>query len=114
MVANGTPSLDLIFGALADPTRRSILERLSRGEASITELTERFEISQPAISRHVKVLERAGLVERSRRAQLRPCTLRPEPLAAAARWIGGYVDFHEASYDNLATYLEGLQPPSDD
>jgi DNA-binding transcriptional ArsR family regulator len=80
--------LTLVFGALADPTRRQIVDRLSRGEATVTELAEPLPISMPAVSRHLKVLERAGLIDRGRDAQWRPSRLRPEPLGDAVDWIG--------------------------
>src|SRR6188472_3480352 len=87
--------LDLTFAALADPTRRAILARLAGGEASVTELAEPFAMSQPAISKHLKVLERAGLVSRSRDAQRRPCKIVAEPLAEATRWLARYRDLWE-------------------
>ncbi len=101
--------LDLIFGALADPTRRAILARLADGEASVTELVEPFPLSQPAISKHLKVLERAGLVSRGRDAQFRPCRLNAAPLAGAAAWLGDYRRFWDASFDNLERYVKELQ-----
>lgn len=84
------PDLDLIFAALADPTRRAILSRLATGEAGVMEIAEPFAMSQPAVSRHLKVLEAAGLIERRRDAQRRPCRLVPEPLREASRWLEGY------------------------
>ena len=101
--------LDSTFAALADPTRRAILTRLASGEASVTELAEPFEVSLPAISKHLKVLERAGLIERSRHAQWRPCRLRATPLAEAATWVEQYRRFWEASLDRLDDYLRELQ-----
>lgn len=97
--------LDATFAALADPTRRAILARLSRGEASVKELAEPFAMTQPAISKHLKVLERAGLVERGRDAQRRPCRLVAEPMRAATEWLGGYRRFWEESYDRLDQVL---------
>jgi DNA-binding transcriptional ArsR family regulator len=97
--------LDATFAALADPTRRAILERLARGEASVKELAEPFAMTQPAISKHLKVLERAGLVERGRDAQRRPCRLVAEPMRAAAGWLGDYRRFWTESYDRLEDLL---------
>src|SRR5215211_6449159 len=94
-------SLNSTFAALADPTRRAILERLASGEASVTELAEPFEISLPAVSKHLKVLERAGLIARSRKAQWRPCQLDPEPLRAVADWLQAYQQLWEDSFDRL-------------
>ncbi|MDP2342139.1 MAG: metalloregulator ArsR/SmtB family transcription factor [Deltaproteobacteria bacterium] len=101
--------LDLVFSALADPTRRAILSRLAAGEASVTDLVVPFEMSQPAISKHLKVLERAGLVSRGRAAQFRPVRLNPEPLAGAAAWLGDYRKFWEESLSNLEDYVKELQ-----
>jgi DNA-binding transcriptional ArsR family regulator len=101
--------LSTVFGTLADPTRRAILARLAAGEASVTELAEPFRMSLPAISKHLKVLERAGLIVRSRSAQWRPCRLAPEPLKEAADWLDDYRHFWEASLDRLSEYLEELQ-----
>ena len=101
--------LDLTFGALADPTRRAILARLSLGETSVNELAAPFEMSLPAVSRHLKVLEHAGLITRSRDAQWRPCKLKPEQLKSAAEWLEGYRRFWEESFDRLDEYLKGLQ-----
>lgn len=100
-----TAMLDATFAALADPTRRAILARLTRGEASVKELAEPFAMTQPAISKHLKVLERAGLVERGRDAQRRPCRLVAEPMRAATEWLGGYRRFWEESYDRLDQVL---------
>ena len=110
MVAMNTPEMNLnaTFGALADPTRRAILARLSKGDASVLELAEPFDMSQPAISKHLKVLERAGLIARGRDAQRRPCRLEPQRLKQAAEWIGTYRQFWEASYDRLDHYLNEL------
>ena len=97
------------FAALADPTRRAILTRLASGEASVTELAAPFEMSLPAISKHLKVLERAGLVARGREAQWRPCRLEAAPLKDVARWIEHYRRFWEQSFDRLDDYLRELQ-----
>lgn len=101
--------LSMTFAALADPTRRAILARLTAGESSVTELAEPFEISLPAVTKHLQVLERAGLVSRSRHAQWRPCKLEAEPLRAASTWIDEYRQYWEASLDRLDTYLQALQ-----
>jgi len=101
--------LSATFGALADPTRRAILARLSKGHASVLELAEPFDMSQPAISKHLKVLERAGLIARGRDAQRRPCHLEPQRLKQAADWLGTYREFWEASYNRLDQYLQELQ-----
>jgi DNA-binding transcriptional ArsR family regulator len=100
--------LDATFAALADPTRRAILARLASGEASVTELAEPFSISQPAISKHLKVLERAGLISRGREAQLRPRRLEPKPLAEASQWLEDYRRFWEATFQRLDALLEEL------
>jgi len=101
--------LSALFGALADPTRRAILARLAEGEASVNELAEPFAISLPAISRHLKVLERAGLIERGRNAQYRPCRIRPEGLATASGWLDGYRQLWEDRFGQLDEYLKRLQ-----
>ncbi len=103
------PDLNVTFSALADPTRRAILARLAAGESSVTELAEPFEMSLPAISKHLKVLERAGLIARSRTAQWRPCRLEAGPLKDAADWLEHYRRFWEESFDRLAKYLRELQ-----
>jgi DNA-binding transcriptional ArsR family regulator len=97
------------FAALADPTRRAILARLALGETSVTELAAPFEISMPAVSRHLKVLERAGLISRGREAQWRPCKLNPKPLKGAAEWLEEYRQFWEQSFDRLEEYLKTMQ-----
>lgn len=102
-------SLDATFAALADPTRRAILRRLADGEASVTELAMPFSMSQPAISKHVKVLERAGLVSRGRDAQRRPVRLEAEPLAEANQWLEEYRQIWERNYGRLDALLDGLQ-----
>jgi DNA-binding transcriptional ArsR family regulator len=97
------------FAALADPTRRAILARLALGETSVTDLAAPFEMSMPAVSRHLKVLEKAGLIARGREAQWRPCKLKPEPLKQAADWLDEYRRFWEESFDRLDEYLKALQ-----
>ena len=101
--------LDAVFGALADPTRRAILTRLTQGEASVAELAKPFTVSQPAISRHLRVLERAGLISRSRRATARLSHLEAEPLKEATVWLAGYREFWEESYERLDELLATLQ-----
>jgi DNA-binding transcriptional ArsR family regulator len=101
--------LSATFSALADPTRRAILARLAKGQASVTELAQPFDMTMPAISKHLKVLERAGLVERGREAQYRPCTLNGRPLKDADEWIERYRRFWEQSLDRLDAYLRELQ-----
>jgi DNA-binding transcriptional ArsR family regulator len=101
--------LSTTFAALADPTRRAILARLALGETSVTELAQPFEMSLPAISKHLKVLERAGLVARGREAQWRPCKLAPEPLRGVADWVTQYRQFWESSLDRLEDYLREFQ-----
>jgi DNA-binding transcriptional ArsR family regulator len=108
-VATPTDQLDRTFGALADPTRRAILARLMAGEASVTELAEPFEMSLPAVSKHLKVLERAGLIARGRERQWRPARLEAGPLREVAEWTERYRRFWEESYDRLDEYLEELQ-----
>lgn len=97
------------FAALADPTRRAILARLAGGERSVGELAAPFDMTLPAITKHLHVLERAGLITRGRRAQFRPCTLRAEPLRLAADWVAHYRKFWEQSFDRLDAYLAELQ-----
>ncbi len=103
-------SLTAVFAALADPTRRAILERLEHGELNVTELAEPFAMTQPAISKHLKVLESAGLISRSRIAQSRLCHLEPAPLQEAAAWVEHYRQFWEDSFARLDDYLVELQP----
>ena len=98
--------LSQLFAALADPTRRAILARLSEGEATVNELAEPFDITLPAISKHLKVLEKAGLIERTRSAQYRPCRLQAAPLKEVADWIGYYQQYWEESFDRLDAYLK--------
>jgi DNA-binding transcriptional ArsR family regulator len=109
MVKYMQPNLDATFAALADPTRRAILARLAHGETSVTELAEPFAMSMPAISKHLKVLEKAGLIDRGRDAQTRPARLNPTALKSAADWIGEYRQFWEQSFDRLDAYLQQLQ-----
>jgi DNA-binding transcriptional ArsR family regulator len=97
------------FAALADPTRRAILADLTTGTKTVTELAEPFEVTLPAITKHLKVLERAGLIERSRVAQYRPCTLHAEPLAELDQWLEQYRRFFEESFERLDDYLKHLQ-----
>ncbi len=101
--------LDATFAALADPTRRAILARLASGEASVTELAEPFAMTQPAISKHLKVLERAGLISRGRDAQRRPCRLEAKRLAEANRWLENYRQFWEGSFARLDALLDDLK-----
>jgi DNA-binding transcriptional ArsR family regulator len=101
--------LDAVFAALADPTRRAILSRLAGGEASVNEIAAPFEISQPAVSRHLKVLERAGLIERDVDRQRRPARLKAEPMAAAVRWLEEFKQFWSSSFDQLDDLLEELK-----
>ena len=101
--------LTTTFAALADPTRRAILARLASGQTSVTELAEPFEMSLPAISKHLKVLERAGLIARGREAQWRPCRLEAGPLKDVAKWIEYYRRFWEQSFDRLEEYLREVQ-----
>jgi DNA-binding transcriptional ArsR family regulator len=101
--------LSATFAALADPTRRAILARLARGEATVTELAAPFEMSLPAVSKHLKVLQRAGLIEQGRHAQWRPCRLQAEPLRNVAEWVGQYRRHWEESFERLDAYLRDLQ-----
>jgi DNA-binding transcriptional ArsR family regulator len=100
--------LDLVFGALADGTRRAILARLAQGEATVNELVEPFKLAQPTISKHIKVLEGAGLVSRGREAQYRPVRLNAEPLRQASLWIGNYKTFWDESLEQLDAYVKEL------
>ncbi len=102
-------SISSTFAALADPTRRAILARLALGETSVTKLAEPFEMSMPAVSKHLRVLERAGLITRGREAQWRPCKLKADPLREAAGWLDEYRQFWEQSFDRLDEYLQHLQ-----
>jgi len=102
-------TLSSTFAALADPTRRAILARLASGETSVTELARPFDMTMPAITKHLKVLEHAGLITRGREAQWRPCKLHAEPLQKASDWIDQYRQFWEESLDRLGEYLKELQ-----
>jgi len=104
-----TGQLNRTFAALADPTRRAILARLASGEASVTELAAPFDMSLPGISKHLKVLQRAGLIEQGRQAQWRPCRLQPAPLRSVADWVGQYRRHWEESFERLDAYLRELQ-----
>lgn len=106
--------LSATLAALADPTRRAILARLAEGEATVTELAQPFAMSLPSVSRHLKVLERAGLISRGRAAQWRPCRLEPEPLRAVSGWLETYRRFWDDSFDRLDAYLQALQRGSPD
>lgn len=101
--------LDATFAALADPTRRAILARLAKGEATVLELAEPFDMTLPAVSKHLKVLERAGLISRRREAQRRPCRLAVEPLREISGWVERYRRFWDEGFDRLDAYLEELQ-----
>src|SRR3954453_21146856 len=109
-----TDRLSATFSALSDPTRRGILARLALGGNSVSQLAAPFDISLPAVSRHLKVLEHAGLIARGREAQWRPCRLEPEPLRAVAGWLEGYRQFWEAGLDRLDAYLTDLQKGNPD
>jgi len=104
-----TDALSLVFGALADPTRRAILASLSSGERSVKEIAKPFKISLPAITKHLKVLEKSGLITRSREAQWRPCQLQAEPMKDAVDWLQHYRRHWEESFDRLDDYLKELQ-----
>ena len=101
--------LSLTFAALADPTRRAILARLSRGECSVGDLAKPFDMSLPAVSKHLNVLERAGLIARGREAQWRPCRIQAGPLKSAVDWLESYRQFWEGSFDRLDDYLKTLK-----
>jgi DNA-binding transcriptional ArsR family regulator len=109
MQPSGYTQLDATFAALADPTRRAILARLASGEATVNELAEPFAMSQPAISKHLKVLERAGLISRGRDAQRRPRRLEAQPLAEASEWLERYREFWEGNFQRLDALLHELQ-----
>ncbi|MDA1256348.1 MAG: metalloregulator ArsR/SmtB family transcription factor [Chloroflexi bacterium] len=106
---NSSPNLDIIFAALSDPTRRAILSRLAQGQASVNELAAPFEISQPAVSRHLKVLERAGLIVRDVDEQRRPASLKADNLAVAADWLAEFKDFWGARFDRLDDFLSEMK-----
>lgn len=101
--------LNSAFAALADPTRRAIVARLASGEATVKQLAEPFAMTQPSISKHLKVLERAGLISRGRAAQTRPCRLEPAPLQTIAQWVGMYRNLWEESFDRLDAFLQSTQ-----
>nr|WP_296067716.1 metalloregulator ArsR/SmtB family transcription factor [uncultured Actinoplanes sp.] len=103
-----TDQLSVIFSALADPTRRAILARLAEGPATVNEIAEPFDMTLPAVSKHLKVLERAGLISRGREAQWRPCKLEAEPLREATEWMSHYRRFWEGSFDKLDAHLRAL------
>ncbi|HUI70198.1 MAG TPA: metalloregulator ArsR/SmtB family transcription factor [Spirochaetia bacterium] len=105
--------LDAVFAALADPTRRAMVERLASGKATVMELAEPFKLSQPAISKHLKVLERAGLISQEREAQRRPRQLEPERIRQLSQWIETYTKHLEATYERLENYLQTLQGKED-
>jgi DNA-binding transcriptional ArsR family regulator len=107
-------TLSLTFSALADPTRRAILARLTEGAATVKELSAPFAMTGPAVSKHLRVLERAGLIKRGREAQWRPCRLDASPLAEVAEWADGYRRFWDASYDRLDEYLKTLKQKEQD
>ena len=109
-----TEQLDRTFAALSDPTRRAIVDRLADGEASVTELAAPFAMSLPAVSKHLKVLEKAGLISRGRKAQWRPCRLEPEPLKEASDWLEEYRRLWEERLDRLDEYLRTLQGKEQD
>ncbi|MEX0720034.1 MAG: metalloregulator ArsR/SmtB family transcription factor [Balneolaceae bacterium] len=106
--------LSSTFAALSDPTRRAILASLTTGEKTVSDLAEPFEMTMPAITKHLKVLEKANLVERSRKAQYRPCKLQPEPLKAIDEWMDQYRRFFEESFDRLDDYLKQIQAKEKD
>ncbi len=108
-MSGATDDLSRVFGALADPTRRAILARLSRGEAGVQELAEPFDMTLPAISKHLKVLEKAKLIRRGKDKQWRPCILEAAPLKDASDWIGDYRQFWEESFERLDEYLKEIQ-----
>lgn len=111
MRAKRPDSLSLTFAALADPTRRALLIRLQQGDAPVKDLAEPFEMTLPAVCKHLRVLERAGLIERGRDAQMRPCSLRAEPLREVAQWAETYRNHWEDRLDRLEAYLQELQQP---
>lgn len=109
IISQTTPDLDATFAALADPTRRAILARLAEGKVNVMELAEPFNMSQPAISKHLKVLENAGLISRSREGQMRPCTLEAKPLEQARDYLEKYRKYWETSYARLDTLLDRMK-----
>jgi DNA-binding transcriptional ArsR family regulator len=113
MVQHTTDQLSATFAALADPTRRAILARLAQGECSVTELAEPFDMSMPAVSKHLRVLERAGLIARGREAQWRPCRIEAGPLKDIAHWTERYRNLWEQRFDRLDTYLQRIKAKED-
>jgi DNA-binding transcriptional ArsR family regulator len=109
VIAMADDQLSITFAALADPTRRAILARLARGEATVSELAEPFDLSLPTISKHLKVLQHAGLISQGRKAQWRPCRLEAEPLKEVAGWVAEYREFWDESFSRLDEYLRELQ-----
>src|SRR6476659_9266505 len=109
-----TDQLSATFAALADPTRRAILARLANGEATVMQLAQPFDMSLPAVSKHLKVLQKAGLIEQGREAQWRPCRLQAGPLRDAANWVEQYRQFWEQSLDRLGDYLKQLQQETEE
>jgi DNA-binding transcriptional ArsR family regulator len=107
--ASRTDTLSATFSALSDPTRRAILARLARGEATVTELAAPFDITPPAVTKHLKVLQRAGLIKQGREKQWRPCRIQPGPLREAANWVDSYRQLWEQRLDRLEDYLRELQ-----
>ena len=105
-----TDDLSRIFTALGDPTRRALLARLTEGEVSVTDLAAPLDMTMGAVSKHLAILEEAGLIERARRAQFRPCRLTADPLGTAEAWLGWFRRHHEASFDRLETYLTTVKP----
>src|SRR2546430_10848769 len=105
IIAMESDDLSAVFAALADPTRRAILARLAQGEATVNELAEPFDLKLPTVSKHLKVLQKAGLVSQARKAQWRPCRLEPAPLKEAAGWVGRYVEAYEERFGRLDEYL---------
>ncbi len=101
--------LDAAFAALANPTRRAILARLTTGQATVNEIAEPFDMTLPAVSKHIRVLEQAGLIERGRKAQYRPCTLKPEPLKAIAHWADQYRHIWESRFDTMSLLLKDMK-----
>ena len=112
-MSGATDDLSRVFGALADPTRRAILDRLSRGEAGVQELAKPFDMTLPAISKHLKVLEKAKLIRRGKDKQWRPCALEATPLKQVSDWVGEYRQFWEESFERLDEYLKEIQSTQD-
>ncbi len=113
-MVNYSKSLDSVFSALADPTRRAIVDRLAEGDSTVTELAQPFDMSLPAVSKHLKYLERAGLLVREVDGRIHRCHLRPDPLQQAAEWMNRYRHFWEGQFEALAQYLEQTLPTSDE